>query len=277
MGKSLILVVLMALLSVFSTKPANAQTYQDIEDLAWNAGAGIVEVRTASGTSYGQGYLALDSTAPDGVSFYTIGHVIEDATNTWVTIDGFTEDRNRVATNRWRCDTRRSDYDTACRFFVGEEAAEAAASGDYGVMPYIRLYNHAQLEVGQYIGSPRPDTGLWTIYQITSITTTEIRIEAVFETINGVRQPLGNFCHGRSGAPGALVDYNPRTMEVTMILRNGHPISVGELERGTGRRVRDYINNRNNCYYDVVINRVDSNTGRLFYFSMISCHLKLLD
>jgi hypothetical protein len=241
------LVVVVVILTSLLPSPVAAQT--SIAERAWNAGAVIIE----NDHGYGQGYLVSDG---QDVFVYTIYHVIEHADKTvTVTIPGIVEGA-KVEKSRFECESPIGDKDPACYFQVSREVATAIHNEEFPIAAYKRLSNHRLIREGQLVGSPRPDTGKWTIYQITDVNDELITIQAVFRDLDGdgnPESPAGNFCFGRSGGPVVLIEEGP---DGGLILTNdGMPISIGELQNGVGEKHRDYINPKNECFFTIWVNR----------------------
>ena len=218
--------------------------YDVFTNEVFKAGAVIIETHSSEGMGYGQAYVAVDPCSATGLSIITVEHVVKGAQTSYVTIPTLSL-QSEVTLNRYFCLDRWGDLDRTCGFELRAEAAQEILSGRAGIAPLQRVTNHPELKVGAAIASPRPDTGKWTIYQVTDITSTQIFIEA---------ENAGNFCHGRSGSPAILGSFENGTFS-PFLSPEGYPISVGELESGNGPSHRDYINPDNWCYLSIIVNR----------------------
>jgi hypothetical protein len=240
------LIVILAILL-----PGKLKAEESISQKIWNAGAAIVETRT----SFGQGYLETDGTS---VYLRTIYHVIDDVTDyVWVTIPGLVTELP-VDIHAFHCENRVFDHDTGCEFEFAAETSHDILSGVYPVLPYVRVKTNSQMQKDAFVGSPRPDTGKWTIYQIASWNEADITIDAYWYDLNGdgvPDSPAGNFCHGRSGGP--LVLWNVTETDMTPVMLGDFPVSLGEMEKGDDADPGhyDYINTSNTCFYRLQVNR----------------------
>jgi hypothetical protein len=231
---------------------------QSIVGTAWNGGAVvIVVVLSEDEYSVGQGYIAYSPDYPTGLRVYTIYHVIEGGITSFVTIPTLVQN-SEVVMSRYNCEVRLFDGDTACWFDLVPQTAELILSGQTHVLPYVRMSDHPLLHVeGHFIGSPRPDTGLWTVYQPVSYSDYELNIHGEIEDGFGTKHVIGNFCRGRSGGPAVLVTLTGN-VELVYDEATGFPISLGELERGDGPAHSDIVGTGNVCYQDLVVNRVSA-------------------
>lgn len=237
---------MLALFLLFACVPMiQAQDAID-PDAIWNAGA--ITIRNADG-SRGQGYLVLED---DTVYVYTIEHVIDFRQRyVWVTIPSIV-DEGRVTTDRFECESARRDNDNACRFALRPSMSRDIIDGEYDVLPYIRLDDTDFLQDGQVVGSPRIETSAWTMYSVYDYNSRMISIEALYYD-DDEDMPMGHFCHGRSGGP--LVVMGLDGDDLVIVLIDGHPISIGELQEGLDDPHPDYVDPSNTCYYEVGVNR----------------------
>lgn len=215
---------------------------------AWSAGA--IQI-VASGNNVvfeGQAYLAVDPISPSGFSVFTIQHVIAGFVDVSIHLPWLKTISTK--TNQFFC-IRIDPDDRSCGYYM----EEMYYTDEMPVIPFERIRQPPQLEVGVYVASPRPDTQKWTVYQVTSIDQDSIQAEAVFDITGGEAVPFGNFCRGRSGGPAVIGRFENDLFE-PFISEAGYPIVVGELERGIGDQHPDYIDPLNVCYFAVSINRV---------------------
>lgn len=224
-----------------------------LEDYAWNAGAVLI---TNEDGSYGQGYLV---EIANDIYIFTIKHVLDfgEQDSFFVTIPGIVE-RGKLSMSRVSCIDVQSD--NACFIELSSQLELAILERQFPIAPYQRLYESEYLVEGQLVGSPRPDTGKWTVYIIAEIQEEAILLNAVF--VEHPSQPgtyiaIGNFCHGRSGAPVVPITISNGRIHPIREPESNSPISFGELQAGLGDEHPDYVDASNTCSYSVVAARPD--------------------
>jgi hypothetical protein len=246
------------------TQPAPAQA-QGLYDMVFDAGSVLLETDQGS---WGQGYLAL---SPDGqyIRIYTIEHVVagtEDEPVETVTIYVPYYEPLPVSVGDFECENRRNDDDRAC--FVELSRADSALfiSWDNGFIPSLRYAEPPEVELEEkvtLVGVPNAqlpgeDPGGWTMYCVWEITNQrEMVVQALSVDNTCIRNPVathGIICHGRSGGPAMLFEYDP-DYGFALVLHEDWPITLGEVERGKAGS-EQLAPDGNTCYLRLVINRV---------------------
>lgn len=245
------------LIIVFAIIAAGVSASSDSE---WNAGAIIIQAYKADGSGMqGQGYIAHDEYSESGYSVFTLQHVIEGSDYVLIFIPPRYEDYLSMEIGRFFCIERPYDDDQTCGVELTNVESDILLD-EYDLEPYVRVNDHPELHVGALIASPRPDTGLWTVYEVSVIYEDSIEATAL-ELIHedGTSEIVGNFCHSRSGGPAVLVEFGDGW--VNPFYRRGAPIVVGEMEAGYDySAIYDYVDPHNRCYTHMIINRTKDET-----------------
>jgi len=244
----------------FSSNNANAN-----DNPLWNGTA--VKIERPDG-GYGQGYVVLDEKT-DEIKVYTIKHVIDDVkTHVYITIPNFT-DSSEVDVDRFECEYSSwgpKDDDTGCYVTLNNVRAQKIKDEDT-VKSVVRKKAPEGLKVGNFVCSPRPDTGRWSAYEIV-----EIQDDLIVISVSGMDfdddslpdEAFGEFCHGRSGGPALLCELKDPELPGQKALfnvytdKNGFPISVGEIEGGLDNSSHEDREGKmgKGCYDVIVVNRV---------------------